>query len=407
MLQDGTILLHAICADIDPYRAHGYNRSMKKALNSQQTLLLKASRHLQAEAFVCPECKQAVFLRRCTLKAAHFAHYRECIAVKIGTEDYDPRHRQIQLEIIYAIKDYCSLFDIEADASLEVKFDKNRADILFVDLDTQKRTVFEVQRSAISKGVAEGRIRNYRTHRIELVWIFADLPPGPPPGWVCDIADLYGGNIYLYEGDGSWVRPARVVQKADGPSLLRAKDIVSLVSHSFEPAKLFEFLLPELDRTYYMMLPKLENLKKNWNKFAVPVSERSSSALDRVEFLLNKIKQYFPNAVGSTGYKALTSNLRLDLENEEQWTVGSLRIGQFLKIYPKSASCILSALILARQTLLQNSESLPSTHLAYDIHLAPAKRKRGNSLLIGLVICLQHEKAIKILPEEYYCLGFN
>jgi hypothetical protein len=381
---------------------------MKKALNSQQTLLLKASRHLQAaETFVCPECKQPVFLRRCTLKAAHFAHYSECKAIKVGREDFDPRHREIQLEIIDAINDYCSIFDIEAEASFEVKFAKNRADILFVDLATQKRTVYEVQRSAISKDGAEERIRSYRTYGIELVWIFADLPAGPPPSWVCNIADLYGGNIYLYEGDGSLVRPARVVQKPSGPSLLRAKDVVSLVNHSFEPAKLFDSLLPEHARTHYTSLPRLEKLKQNWMKFAVPVSKRSSSALDRIEFLLRKIKQHFPNAIGSTGYKALTSNFRLDLENDEQWTEGSLRIEKFLEIYPKSASCILSALIVARQTLLQIAESLPSTLLAYDIHLAPAKRERGNSLLIGFVICLEHGKTIKILPKEYYCLGFN
>jgi len=108
--------------------------------------------------YLCPKCKQGVRLKKGTFRAPHFYHLssKSCTENKMSDE-----HNRVQLFLQREIG--------KEDVLLEHRFEAigRIADVAWPD----KKLIFEVQCSPISKKEVRGRIRDYRKMGYQVIWI--------------------------------------------------------------------------------------------------------------------------------------------------------------------------------------------------------------------------------------------
>jgi hypothetical protein len=121
---------------------------------SSGTLMLATDAH-RDDVFACPECDEAVMLKRGSIVVPHFAHYAD-----IGcplSQGESMRHLEMKLQI-------GALFE---NATYEVRFGaERRADVLI------ENVVVECQASAISIEEVTERTRFYNSQDKGVLWVF-------------------------------------------------------------------------------------------------------------------------------------------------------------------------------------------------------------------------------------------
>ncbi len=116
--------------------------------------------------FICPICKQAMFLKKNKLGKAYFAHYRACLSqAKQRDTNESKAHKVFKVWMM----------DYFQTASLSVEVEKYIPQIQqFADVSViggQQRWILEYQQSPISSSILKRRHRQYQSQHFKDIWV--------------------------------------------------------------------------------------------------------------------------------------------------------------------------------------------------------------------------------------------
>jgi len=123
-----------------------------------------ASRHL---GYRCPQCNEAVVLKRGEVAAAHFAHRASSICA--WGQGETPQHLGAKLAIARALGERGLEVSIEAEI-LSSEGDR-RADVLVTHPRTGLQIAIEVQHSALGLTAIQRRMRAYHAAGVAVIWV--------------------------------------------------------------------------------------------------------------------------------------------------------------------------------------------------------------------------------------------